>query len=896
MSERCKERLMHPQHWLYTIPLRLRSLFRREAVEQDLSDELRDHLEHKTQFYLASGFSPEDARRTAVRDIDGLELRKEQCRDARRLNLVDSLLRDFRYAARSLRKSPGFTLIAILILTLGIGANVAIFSMVNALLLHPYSFPDLDRLVRVWEDRGIDEGPDFRLVAPADVADLSASTKAFRGITTFRYAAFNLSVSGNAEPVRSSRVSSNFFDILGVTPALGRTFSPTDDSPGSNDVAILTYALWQHQFAGDPSVLGKTLRLNGRVYTVVGVMPPGFTFPAGVQMWVPLALTPAEQNSRSPLSLEALARLKPGVSRASALAELGSFSRRLGEQYPRTNANRTATFLELRKELYLYTLPLFLLLQAGAVFVLLLACANLANLLLARMIARKKEIAVRAALGAGRLRISVLFTSETLLLSLVAGAIAVCVSFWTVNLLRTSISPAWTMWVPGWDAIRVDRSILIFAIALTVLVGILFGVTTVFQAARFDLNTALKDAGRGVSRSKTRVQNTLVVLQIGLALVLLVSAGLTTQGFFRLASAYQGFDPANVLHTEIALPKDLYSDNVKSASFFRQFLNDARALPGVASASLIANPPASNVDNETVFFTIEGRQTVNPNQTPSAERQIASPDYFETLRIRLVSGRAISQSDLAAAPRIAVISQTMAARFWPTGDALGHRFKLGPADSTEPWLTIVGVVSDLRQNWWNPVARPVLYQPLDQASSRSMTLLLRGNADPLSYGPAVREIIRRLDPDVAIPSLHTFEHEIGDSIAIIRILGVLMAIFGFVGLILASVGVYGVLTEAVAQRTREIGIRMSFGADTRSIRRLILTQAFGLAATGLFLGAPLAFFLNRIMSSTLFGVVPLNAPLVAAVGISLLLVAFAAAYVPARRAMRLDPLRALHDE
>jgi len=431
---------------------------------------------------------------------------------------------------------------------------------------------------------------------------------------------------------------------------------------------------------------------------------------------------------------------------------------------------------------------------------------------------------------------------------------------------------------------------------LTVLVGILFGVSTVFHAARFDLDGALKDGGRGsASRAKTRVRNALVVAQITLALVLLVCAGLATQGFRRLAAAYQGFDPASVLRVEIGLAKEAYSDKARIASFFRQLLAEARALPGVASVSLIANPPASNVDNETTFFTIEGRQW-SASEAPSAELQIASPGYLETLRVALVQGRAISESDTALAPRVVVISQSMASRFWPAGDALGHRIKLGNADSVEPWMTIAGVVSDVRQNWWNPVARPLLYEPFEQAPSRSMAVLLRTSGDPLSYAPSIRAAIRRLDPDAAVPSLTTLEHEVADSIAIIRILGVLMGIFGGVAVALASVGVYGVLSESVAQRTREIGIRMSLGARTASIGGLILGQALKLGAIGLLIGVPLALLLNRVMASTLFGIVPLNALLVAALALALLLVAFAAAYFPARRAMRLDPIRALRYE
>jgi putative ABC transport system permease protein len=895
---------MTSERWLYTIPLRFRSIFRRDQLEHELDAELRCHLEMKTQHYLAQGLSDDDARRAALRDMDGLELRKEQCRDARRLNLFDNFLRDLRHAARSLRKNPGFTLVAVLILTLGIGANVAIFSMVNALLLHPYSFPDLDRLVRVWENRGIDQSFDFRHVAPADAADLRASSSLFESFATYSCAELNLAVSGNPEPVFSCRVSANFFDVLGAAPAFGHAFSSANEQPGSDDIAILSHGLWQRQFAGDPAVLGKTFRLNGRTYSVAGVMPPQFVYPAAMQMWLPLALSPAEQNDRATLSLNMVARLRRGVSRSQALASLDSFARRLQQQYPQTNTGRTATLLGLRQELYTLTLPLFLLLQAAALFVLLLACANLANLLFARLIGRQKEIAVRSALGAGRFRMSMLFIAETLILSLTSGVIATSVSFWTVSLLRTSISPSWTMWVPGWDAIRVDRTVLVATLALTFFVGVLFGFLAVLHSARFNLNDALKDSGRGsMSRAKSRVRNSLVVVQVTLALVLLVCAGLTSQGFSRLAAAYQGFDPSSILRTEIVLPKTSYSDPIKMASFFREFLRASQALPGVTSAALIANPPGSNVDNDTTYFTIEGRPAVRTTDAPSADVQTASTSFFQTIRVPLISGRDLSESDVAAAPRVAVISQTMASRFWPQGDPLGQHIRLGApssdassaSSSAEPWITIVGVVADVRQNWWNPVARPVLYLPFSQSPGRSMALLLRG-ANPNSYAPSVREIVRRLDSDVAIPSIRTLEDEITDSIAIIRILGVLMGIFGLVALALASVGVYGVLSEAVAQRTREIGIRMSLGADASRICRLILSQALKLTAIGLLLGVPLSFVLNRIMAKSLFGIVPLNVFLIAAFAVVLVAVAFAAAYVPARRAMRLDPIRALRYE
>src|SRR5216683_1373275 len=426
--------------WLRSISNRLRNLFRKDVVERETDQELRFHLERQIALHMAAGISPEEARRAALLEFGGVEQFKEECREARGVNRIESLLADVRYGFRSLRKSPGFAIVSVLTLALGIGANTAIFSMVNALLLHPYNFPDLDRLVRVWENRGIDEGADARFIAPQDAADLLSGAPVFDALTTYKCGDFNLSAEGNVQPVLGCHISANFFDVLGVGPALGRTFSVAEEQPGADQVAVVSYGFWQRRFGGDAGLLGKTIQMNGKKYTVVGIMPRGFDYPVPMELWVPLALSPGEKTDRVKLSLESLARLTPGVSVAQARTGVGFVSRRLQQEYPATNANRRTEVLQLRRELYLYTLPLFLLLQTAAVFVLLLACANLANLLFARIFGRQREIAVRTALGAGRWRLARLFVTETLLLACIAGAVAVAVSFWSVKVLRTSIA------------------------------------------------------------------------------------------------------------------------------------------------------------------------------------------------------------------------------------------------------------------------------------------------------------------------------------------------------------------------------------------------------------------------------------------------------------------------
>jgi predicted permease len=877
--------------------LRLGGLLDKERRERELAEEMESHLQMHMDDNLRAGMSAVEARRQAVIKLGGIEPTKEIYRERRGLPVLETLMQDLRYGFRALRKNPGFTAIAVITLALGIGANTAIFSMVNALLLHPYDFHDLDRLVHIWEDRGIDEGWDARWIAPQDAEDLRAGAQVFKGFTTYQEKSFNLTVGEGVQPVLGCRVSASFFDLLGVSPAMGRTFVEAEEQPGADQVAIVSHGFWQRRFGGDPGLLGKTIQVNQSSYTVVGIMPQGFSYPVPAELWMPLALTLEEKADRSQLSVQALGRLRDGVNVAQASAALEGITRRLQQEYPVTNAGRTSAVLQLRKELYLYTLPMFGLLQAAAGFVLLLACANFANLLFARIIGRQKEIAVRTALGADRPRLARLFVTEMLLLSSVAGAVAITVSLWSVKLLRTSISEDWTKWVPGWNGIQVDRTALAFAILLAAAVGVLSGVATALHAGQVDPYATLKETGRGsMLGGQGKVRSALVVAQVTFALILLVCAGITAEGFVRLARVYQGFEPANVLRLEISLPDTSYSDTTKITSFYEQLLRVSTALPGVRSAALVTNSPASNVDNETTFFTIEGRPALKASEASAADLQVSSPDYFNTLHIRLAAGREYSDADNANAPRVAVISRSMATRFWPAGDELGQRIKLGVADSQGPWMTVVGVVEDVRQNWWNPTERPTIYEPFLQGPQRAMVFLLRASSNPASQVSAIRDVVRQIDAQVAIRGVSTMDAEIADSIAIVRIMGVLMGVFGCAALALSSVGVYGVLAESVARRTPEIGIRLALGAEPRDVMKLVLGQALKLTGIGLAIGLPIASAVNRGMASLIFGVVSMSPLVLAGFTALLVLVALVAGYLPARRAMHVDPMVALRYE
>jgi putative ABC transport system permease protein len=875
---------------------RLISFFRDEQLDRDLDVEMSAHLELAVEENLRRGLSLDEARRQALLRFGGPQQAKESHRDARSLPFLETLFQDTRYSLRILRKSPGFTAIAILTLAFGIGTNTAIFSMVNALLLHPYRFHDLDSLVLLWENRGIDEGPDARSISAGDAADL-ANSRLFDSIATYRCGDFNLSSEGRVDVARGCRVSANFFAVLGVGPADGRLFARDEEQPGSDQSVVLSNGLWQSRFAGDRQIVGKAIRIDGRNYTVAGIMPPDFDYPVPMELWMPLALGSAEKSDRSQLSLAALARLKPGVSVAQAAAALNNFSHRLSELYPRTNAGRVLSVLQLRKELYLYSLPLFVLLQAAAVFVLLLACANLANLLFARMIARQKELAVRSALGAKRSRLARLLVSEMSLLALVGGAVAIAASFSSVRILRNTISPDWTKWVPGWDSIKVDSTVLFFTVLLAVLLGLMFGLVTALHLRHINLNTVLKETGRSsAGPARGHLRDGLVAAQVALALILLVSAGLTMQGFNRLAQAYQGFEPDQVLKFEVALPESTYPEQVKRGSFFQAALRDVASLPGVSGAALTSNLPASNVDNEKTLFTIQGRPALESSEAPAADLQAISREYFSVLKIPLIAGRFFSEADNRSSARVAIISRTMANRFWPTSDPVGQRCKLGAADSSEPWMTVVGVVGDARQNWWNPATFPVIYQPYLQASPRSFRFILRTASDPTSYAFAARTVIAQRDPEIPVTELKTLQSEVQDSIAIVRIMGVLMAIFGSVALLLSSIGVYGILSENVAQRTHEFGIRFALGANPRDVLRLVLRHALTVSGLGLAIGLPISFAASRAMAAFVFGIVSASLPVLLSLAGLLLIVALVAAYFPARRALRVDPIVALRHE
>jgi putative ABC transport system permease protein len=798
------------------------------------------------------------------------------------------------YAFRRLRRSSGFAITAILTLALGIGANTAIFSTVNALLLRPYAFPNLNQLVILRE--ASTKQPGEQRVAPADFLDWEAQSKSFDQFTAFRFSAFNMSAEeGEVVPVEGYLVAPNLFQIISTQPLLGRTFLPEEGQDGRDRVAVLSYTTWRQRFGSAPDIVGKSVVVNGRNAIVIGVMPAGFHYPLGAEIWMPLTLTPSDAADRSARNLYVLGRLRDGISLKSADAELRAINSRMQQQYPATNSARDISLLRLREEQYAYTAPMFLLLQAAAAFVLLLACANLLNLMLAQAVTRRREIALRGALGAGKADLARLFTGESLLLSFLALIIAASISVAAVTAIRNGMPYGMTKWIAGWSDIRIDGRVLGFAAGLALALALLFAFAMTSFGAKVNLNQALKESSGSTSgdRRLHRVLAGLVVVQVVLSVVLLAGAGSAIRSFFQLEDVYRGFNPDNLLVLEISLSKKAFTDSAKIAAFYDNVLREVRAVPGVDSAGLGANLPASNVDSERVRFEIAGRTSLRREEMPSADLQVASADFLRALQIPLLQGRFISDSDGTESPRVVVISQTMARKFWPEGTAIGKSIKLDPVGTA---ATVVGVVADVKLNWFDPQTRSTIYVPYTQRPGSSMRLLVREAIRDSSLGNAIRQQVQRIDPNVVLNDVHPLTREIADSLAPIRIVGWLMLVFGGVALSLSAIGIYAVLSHRVARRTREFGLRMALGATSDHVLRLILRESLTLAATGLLIGVPLAVAVNLFGASQLFGLNGLNAPMLIAFAAGVLALAAAAGYFPARSAMRCDPSEALHCE
>src|SRR5262245_48070870 len=872
---------------------RLLFYLRRDQFDRELEEEMRFHLEMKAEENLVAGISPEEARYAAQRQFGNQILLREVSRDMWGFRSIETLFQDLRYGARMLLKNPWFTLIAVITLALGIGANTAIFSVTSAIVLRPFDFHDLDRLAWVYETAP-QQGNYLSGMSPAAFAHLPRQQKAFAGLAAFRLSNTNLTGVGEPERVWNSEVTAEFFRLLGFEAAFGRAFLPEEEQAGRGQVAVLGYGLWQRRFGGDPRIVGATISLDEKAYTVIGVMPEGFDFPKGVDLWTPLALGNEAWNERRDQSLQVVARLKGGAGLGQVNAEVETLAARLAEQYPQTNAGRGATVRLLRRWNEFSEVFMSLLMAAGG-FVLLIACVNIANMQLARASSRSREMAVRTALGARRMELVRRLLTESLLLGLLGGVCGLLVSFWLLNFIRGSLPLDQVQIIPGWESIRVNERVMIFTLALSLASSVLFGLVPALQSSNPKLNEALKEGGRsdGGGAGGQRLRKALIVAEVALALVLLVGAGLMVKGFARLTEKQQqGFDPRHALTLRATLPPSRYADGRRIAAFHRQAKERLSALPGVESATSTSFLPGSDAWNSTEF-QIEGRPAPPPGQERVSSHQQVGADYFRTVRIPLIKGREFSADDVEGAPLVAVISETLAQRYFPNEDPLGRRVKVGASESVAPWYTIVGVTGDVPRFMLDREMQPMLYLPNQQLPGRDAYLVVRASGAPMAAVQAVRAQIAALDDKLPLYEIKSHEEVIADRMAGLRLVSVMLVISGALALALAAVGIYGVMAYAVSQRTREIGVRVALGARPQDVLRLIVGQSLKLAALGLAIGLPVALALGRMMAGALFGVIALE-PLTF-VGFTLLLtgVAMLAGYLPARRATKVDPITAL---
>ncbi|HZR56091.1 MAG TPA: ABC transporter permease [Terriglobales bacterium] len=813
---------------------------------------------------------------------------------------METLLQDIRFGYRMLRKAPAFTGVAIVVLALGIGANTAIFSVVNAVLLRPLPFQDPDRLVQVWHVPPPKSFPGMTKfsVSPANYLDWASQNHSFERMAIYGFTNLNLTGKGEPESVFAIRVSPDFFSVLRARPVLGRTFTPEENESGHGQVVVLGHAFWQTHFASDPNIVGQTISLNSQSYTVVGVMPAKFSFPISPdpksqpQLWTPMAWTNEQRVVRGNHNYLVIARLQPGVDVKQAQAEMNTISSRLEQQYPADDKGWGANVVPLREELVGDVRPALLILLGAVAFVLLIACANVANLVLVKTLARQKEIAIRTALGASAVRVLRQILSETLMLSFTGGMLSLFVAHFGVRLIVAFLAQS----LPRATDIGLDGWVLAFTLLISLLTGVIAGLVPAFRATKTNLNESLK---QGLGRTDAdsggnRTRSILVVSEIALSLVLLIGAGLMIRSLSRLRNVDPGMDTHNVLTMSIDLSRVKYAQPVQQANFFDQLLQHVRRLPGVESASAIDFLPLGN-GGSTQPIAVEGRPMVPMAEQPEVAVRSIEPEFIRTMRIPLLQGRAFNNADVVDRPGVILISQSMAKRIWPGENPIGKRLTLtfAPEKSRE----VVGVVGDVKQDGLD-VTEPIatLYVPIAQSPLSHMSLVMRTSSQPATLVSAIANAVHEVDREQPVLDVITMDDILADSLSPQRFNMLLLATFSGLALLLAAIGIYSVLAYSVRRRVREIGVRMAMGAQRGDILRMILGQGTRLALIGAAIGTIAAFGLTRLMTSQLFGVAPTDPITFLSVTTLIVLVALVACYIPARRATKVDPMVALRYE
>jgi len=889
----------------------LRALFRKEEAEGELRDELSSYLESSTAEKMRAGMKEEEARRAARLELGSAEVIKEEVRSIGWENLLETCGQDVRYAARSLRKSAGFTIVAVLTLALGIGANASLFSVVNTVLLQPLPFKSPSRLMMLYEGLPQIGSPKIPFSAP-DFAIVRRGQRSFTSLGAVQDKEFELSGQGQPNRIIGARVSASIFPMLGVAPLLGRFFRPEEDAPGQN-VAVLSYGLWQRRYGGQPGIVGGIIDLDRQPYTVIGVMPRHFVFPlpgpranfVPATLWVPMGFTPSElQGWGLRYDLSVFGRLQPGVTLQQARSEGEALGAVLEAQYPQDvlkdfyGARLVVPVFPWRQEVTGPVRSLLLVLMVAVGLVLLIACANVATLLVSRAAARQREIVVRRALGATRSRLLRQLLTESLLLSLLGGGWGLLLAFWSKNMLL-ALAPAD---IPLPQNVGFSGGVLLFVFGISCLTALLFGLTPAWHTAGADLQQGLQEGGRSrtASRSRHRLQNAFVAVEFGLSLLLLIGAGLLIRSFGKLLRTDLGFQPDHVLTMEVPLPAQAYPQASQIRNLYQRLAEEVPNLPGVKAAGMADDLPLL----AAVFHTleIEGRPQVG--KPPAVAETWVLGNYLQTMRIPLVAGRLFTGQDGPHSPPVVIISQGMAKKYWPGQDPIGKRLR---HEENQPWMTVVGVVGDVNDGPISGPRQPHIYIPFLQLSDnltdenvvgvgRSMNLALRTAGDPSALASAVVAKVHSIDPDLALANITTMPQVVGSSMAGPRFNTSLLTLFAGFALFLSAIGIYGVLAYAVTQQRHEIGIRMALGAQPRHVLRFVLAWGTRLACLGAVFGIIAALALTRLMKGLLYGVGATDPLTFAGVTLVLLLVALLASYVPARRATQVDPVVALRCE